>query len=86
MAFHIPGIGSEEWYQADLLSDLFSAGKSARLYQSLIYEKQIAQEAYAFTFSTEKTALFIIMATGHKNVTVDKLEKAITEEIGIIVY
>ena len=33
MAYHIPKYGSDEMYTADLITDVFSQGKSGRLYQ-----------------------------------------------------
>ncbi len=85
MAYHIPAFGEEEWYAADFLSDLLSTGKSSRLYHALVYEQQLAQDAYAFTFGTEGTALMVFVATAQKGVAIEKLEDALQKEIDKII-
>ncbi len=81
MAYHIPAFGDKDWYAADFLSDLLSTGKSSRLYHSLVYKQQVAQDAYAFTFGTEGTALMVFVATAQNGVSVEKLEMALQKEI-----
>jgi len=81
LAYHIPAFGEDEWFAADFLSDLLSTGKSSRLYHSLVYNQQVAQDAYAFTFGTEGTALMVFVATAQNGVSIKKLEKALQNEI-----
>ena len=81
MAYHIPAYGSKESYEADLLSDILSSGKSARLYKELVYKQQIAQEAQAFYLPLQETSLFIIMATAKPGVAIEDLEQALQNEL-----
>ncbi len=85
MAYHIPAFGEKEWYSVDFISDLLSTGKSSRLYHSLVYKQQVAQDVYAFTFSTEGTALMVFIATAQNGISLKKLEKALQNEINEII-
>ncbi|HGY57158.1 MAG TPA: insulinase family protein [Caldithrix abyssi] len=81
LAYHIPAYGQKETYAADMLSDILSEGKSARLYRSLVYEQQIAQEAHAFILPLQETSLFFFVATPKPQVTPQQLEEALQKEI-----
>ena len=81
MAFHIPAYGSQASYEADLLSDILSAGKSSRLYQQLVYKQQIAQEAQAFYLPLQETSLLIFVLTAKPGVDVEQLEQALSAEL-----
>ncbi len=81
MAYHIPAYGTKESYTTEIMSDILSEGKSARLYQSLIYKKQIAQDAHALMLNMQETSLLIFLVTAKPGVSVDKLEKELQIEI-----
>ncbi len=81
MAYHIPAYGTKESYTTEVMSDIFSEGKSARLYQSLIYKKQIAQDAHSILLNMQETSLLIFLVTAKPGVSVDKLEKELQIEI-----
>jgi zinc protease len=81
MAYHIPAYGTKDSYTTEIMSDIFSEGKSARLYQSLIYKKQIAQDAHALMLNMQETSLLIFLVTAKPDVSVDKLEKELQIEI-----
>jgi zinc protease len=81
MAYHLPAYGTGEFYQADLLSDVLSAGKSSRLYQSLVYKQQLAQGAQAFLLPMEETSLLIFVTTAKPGIKIEKLEQALQIEI-----
>jgi zinc protease len=65
----------------DQLAFILAGGKGSRLYKSLVYEKQIAQDVSAFHNSRELAGQFQIAATAKPNVKLEDLEKAIDEEI-----
>lgn len=81
MAYHIPAYGTKDSYTTEIMSDIFSEGKSARLYQSLIYKKQIAQDAHSLMLNMQETSLLIFLVTAKPGVSVDKLEKELQIEI-----
>jgi zinc protease len=65
----------------DQLSFVLAGGKGSRLYKSLVYEKQIAQDVSAFHNSRELAGQFQIVATAKPEVKLEDLERAIDEEI-----
>ncbi len=81
MAYHVPPYGTEEWYALDLMSDILSAGKSSRLYQSLVYDLQIAQDAFAFILPMQRSSLMIFIITPKPGVEIGFLESALEKEI-----
>lgn len=47
VGYHVPNIRSEDAYALDVLSEILSGGKSARIYQDLVYERRLARSAGA---------------------------------------
>jgi zinc protease len=47
IAYHVPNLRSPDAYALDVLSEVLSGGKSARLYQDLVYERRLARAAGA---------------------------------------
>lgn len=65
----IPPARSNDTEPLDVAAAILSAGDSSRLYQSLVYKKQLAQSASANDQTTEDTGLFVaraVMASGKK--------------------
>jgi len=81
LAFRGPAYGHRLWYAADLLAAVLSGGKSSRLYQDLVYDRQIAQEVGAYISPYEKVATFMIIATARPGVSPEALERAIGEHL-----
>lgn len=69
----------------DLLAQILSDGKNARLYKSLVYEKQIAQEVYAFQYGQELSGYFGIVVTGKPDQNLKQLETEISAELEKII-
>ncbi len=67
--------------EAGLASDILGGGKSSRLYKSLVYEKQIAQDVNASLQSLTLGSVFEIVATAKPGHTAEELEAAIDAEI-----
>ncbi|HWW77394.1 MAG TPA: insulinase family protein, partial [Pyrinomonadaceae bacterium] len=65
----------------DTLADILGGGKSSRLYRSLVYDKQIAQQASAFDQTGELAGRFQITVTGKPNTTPAQLEEAVKAEL-----
>jgi zinc protease len=64
-----------------LLAQLLGGGKSSRLYKSLVYQKQIAQDVTVTNQSLLLGSVFEIQATCKPGVKPEDLEKAIDEEL-----
>ena len=65
----------------DTVAMIMTSGKGSRLYKSLVYEKQIAQDVSAFNNSRELAGLFQIVITAKPGKSLEELEKAVNDEI-----
>ena len=81
MAWHTEPQFTSNDAPLDQLSFVLAGGKGSRLYKSLVYEKQIAQDVSAFHNSRELGGQFQIVATAKPDVKLEDLERAIDEEI-----
>ncbi len=81
MAYHIPGMTSQDFYAVSMLNTLLSQGQSSRLYSNVVNDKQLALELAAMPLPLEHPGLSIVLAIPNMNVDLTQLEKAIDEEI-----
>lgn len=82
MAFHVPNLTHPDSYALMVLEVLLSGGQSARLYRSLVYERQLALSAEAsYERVTWDPHLFSCYASVMPGRTTEEVEKALTEEI-----
>ncbi|MEE8329562.1 MAG: pitrilysin family protein [Thermodesulfovibrionia bacterium] len=82
IAFKAPNILNKDSYALEILSSVLSGGKSARIYKSLIDEKQIALSAGAGYSSIQKYPfLFYLYGTALPGKTIDEVEKALYGEM-----
>jgi zinc protease len=79
--WNIPQAGQADTDYLDLVSDLFSVGKSSRLYKRLVYDDQIATDVAAFVSPHEIGSQFGIQATARPGQDLAKVERAIGEEL-----
>ncbi|MDZ7765134.1 MAG: pitrilysin family protein [Melioribacteraceae bacterium] len=91
---HLPRIyiawQSEKMYQSydaalDVLSEILSESKNSRLYKTLLFDKQIAQDVSTFQYSAKQTGMFILIATAKPNVKLEELRSSIFSEINNII-
>jgi len=66
------------------LATILAGGKSSRLYKSLVYDKQIAQEVQAFNNSREIAGQFQIVVTAKPDISLEQLEKEVDDAISKI--
>ena len=67
--------------ECDLYSQILGGGKSSRLYKSLVYEKQIAQDVSTSIQETRLGSIFELTVTAKLGVRPEDLEKAIDAEM-----
>jgi zinc protease len=67
--------------EADIASIALGSGRSSRLYKSLVYEKEIAQDVSVSQYSLMLGSVFQIQATARPGHTPEELERAIDEEL-----
>ena len=68
----------------DMLARILGGGRSSRLYKSLVYERQIAQDVFVANLSREIAGQFQIVATAKPGKSLAELERAIAEELAKI--
>jgi zinc protease len=66
---------------ADVAAGILGDGNSSRLYKTLVYEKQIAQDVSAQQYSLVLGSVFEIQVTARPGHTPDELAKAIDQEV-----
>ena len=76
-AYHIPAVGTPDFYAVDMLSKLMTDGKSSRLYKELVDNQQKAIQLMAFPMPYEDPGL--TLAFGIPNMGVDP--KAMEDEM-----
>ncbi len=81
MSWHTPPQFEPGDAELDVLSSILSSGKKSRLYQSLVYEKQIAQDVNAYQYSMEISGAFHIAATAKPGVSLERLQHEIDAEL-----
>jgi zinc protease len=81
-AYKVPSIGDEDAFALDVLAGILSGGKSSRLYNSLVYEKQLALSAWAsYEGMYREPFLFYAGATASRGKKIEELEKALLDEL-----
>jgi predicted Zn-dependent peptidase len=81
MVWHSVPAYSKDDATLDTLASILGGGKSSRLYKSLVYDRQIAQNVSAFNGSSEIAGTFTIVATGKPGTTLAQLEEGINAEL-----
>lgn len=85
MAYHVPETKHEDFYALDLLSSLLTSGNSSRLTKSLVMDSTLATNVSSFTDQSFDPSLLIIYAIAGNNVTAPDLEKAIDNQIDMVI-
>ncbi|HXD18936.1 MAG TPA: pitrilysin family protein [Vicinamibacterales bacterium] len=81
MAWLTPSIFKPGDAEADMAAEVLGGGRASRLYQKLVYEKQIAQNVDASQQSLLLGSQFQIDATARPGHTAEELEAAINAEL-----
>ncbi len=81
MAFHIGGRSDIKYYTQDLLSDILGRGRSARLFQNLVKEKEFFNEIQAYVTGNLDPGLMIIEGHLTDNVDYDLAVESIRNEL-----
>lgn len=84
MAFHMCARKHPDYYASDMLSDLLSNGRSSRLIQHLVQEKQVFNSIDAYISGSIDEGLFHIVGKPVPEVSLEEAEKAIWEELVLL--
>ena len=80
-AYHMSAKNHPDYYVADLISDILSNGKSARLYQKLVKDKQLFSDINAYITGDMDEGLFMVAGKLMKGISMDEGEQAIEHEL-----
>jgi len=86
LAWHTEKAFDENDAALDVLSDILSSAKNSRLHKTLMFDKQIAQDAEAFQYSGKHAGSFIIVSTAKPGIHLDTLKNEIMNEIEKLIH
>lgn len=79
--YKVPSINDEDGFALEVLAGVLSGGKSSRIYNSLVYEKQLALSAWAsFEGMHKDPFLFYAGATASHGRKIEEVENALLAE------
>ena len=82
MGYHVPNLHEPDSYALEVVATILSGGKSSRLYQGLVREKQLVLDADAdHSLLSRDPSLFYLSAQPLPGKEVGEVEKALNEEI-----
>ncbi|MFA7420045.1 MAG: pitrilysin family protein [Melioribacteraceae bacterium] len=77
LAWHTDSAFCSDDAALDILSEVLSSGKSSRLFKSLVFDKQIAQDISSFQYSAKLAGSFIIASTAKPETDLDTIKNEI---------
>jgi zinc protease len=80
-AYHIPAAAHPDAAALDVLETLLGAGRSSRLYTSLVYAQQVATNAYAAADLREHPGLFGVRITCARGIELARARAALEAEL-----
>ncbi|MBI5027107.1 MAG: insulinase family protein [Nitrospirae bacterium] len=81
-AYKVPNILDKDSYALEVMESVLSGGKSARIYKSLIYEKQLCQSAGAgYEGLYRDPFLFYLYGTAAPGKSIEDVEQALYAEV-----
>lgn len=80
--WNIPGWGTREMTQLNLLGAVLTDGKTSRLYKRLVYDEQLTSNVYFYTDEKEIGGQFFIVADAKPAVSLGRVDSVIREEMG----
>ena len=84
LAFHMPARNHKDYYAIDLLSDVLGNGRSSRLFQRLLKEKQLFSQVDAYLTGQIDPGLLVIDGKPSKGISLEAAENAIWRELEIL--
>jgi zinc protease len=82
MGYHVPNLRDPDSYVLEVMAAILAGGKSSRLHQSLVQDKQIAREAEAeHPLLSRDPSLFYLSVDPIPGKDVKEIEKALTQEV-----
>lgn len=70
--------------ELSMAGQILGGGKASRLYKTLVYEKQIAQDVSAVQYSNGLTSMFLVDVTARPGHSAAEIEAAIDEQLKLL--
>jgi predicted Zn-dependent peptidase len=80
-AYHVPAMGTPEYYAVSMLNTVLSGGQSSRFNRSLVDEKQLALQAMSLPLPLEHPGITLALLLPNMGVDLAQLEAAADLEI-----
>lgn len=81
LAYHIPKMGTDDYYAMQLLTTLLADGKSSRFEKEIVDKQEKAAQIAAFDLGNEAPGLSIMLGIANSGVEASEVEKAMLAEI-----
>jgi len=81
MAYHVPEMGTDDYYAVQLLTQLLSQGKSSRFQKEIADKQQKALAVGAFAPPSEDAGIAVMYGIANAGVKAEDLEKSMLTEI-----
>jgi zinc protease len=81
LTYLVPAVKADDAYALRVAESILSSGESSRLYQSLVYQQQIAQEAFAQADLREDLGLFVLGAILASEKKPEEAERSLLAEL-----
>ena len=81
IAYKTPPGNTSDWYDLDVLSDVLGGGQSSRLYQSLVKDKELAVNVFAYVDEHRGPSTFNVVVLARPGKDLKEIEKAVYAEI-----
>jgi zinc protease len=82
LAFRTPVFGSDGYFAASVCAAVLGRGRSSRLHQTLVRERQVASDATAFTLDLAKGSdILVADVTARPGVSADHLDDEVAREM-----
>jgi predicted Zn-dependent peptidase len=85
LCWHSPALYAPGDADLDMAAHILGGGKSSRLYKTLVFDRRIAQDAFAYQGSQMLGSLFQIGVTAKPGFTLDDMQRAVDEELDRLV-
>ncbi len=81
IAYHVPKMGTDDWYALQLLTQTLSQGKSSRFRKEIVEKQQKALEVGAFMIPNEDPGVAFMFGITNAGVKPEEIEKSMLAEI-----
>jgi len=85
MTFRMGNRLSHDHYLGDIISDVLSAGKSSRLFQSLVKNKKLFTDVSAYILGGMEDGIFLFSGHLMEGIDFETAEKSILDEITVLI-